>query len=428
MRNLIVKIMQTSGAQIYSMLLGMITLSITAHVLGAEGRGIIATISTWMIFLAEFGELSLSGAIIYNATHHKTDSWISEMMGVLSLHTVIVTLVSWALIIFLFFGGAHWDFIPNVFQNTPGIPLIVGFLILPLLMWEFYTRTLLNIEDRIGVYNKFQMIGSTVNSLSLVTLILGGGVGVIAVFISKIFWQVIIAMGGIRDLLKRKTKAISVDLNKYKDLITKGSKMHLNMIGAMMLTNIDIIMVSAYLGNTETGIYQLAVQTSLMMMTVPYAVMTILQGEVTRKGVHGIWGHQKKLLFLTLGFMIGAAIITSLTAQWWLIWLAGEEFREAITVFKYLCIWVVVSTATAILSVQWIARGLFLQLSATSIFTGIMNIVLNAVFIPKYGMMGAVWATMGTAVVALIINVGMFIWVERDVRRHARLEAKTITS
>jgi O-antigen/teichoic acid export membrane protein len=281
----------------------------------------------------------------------------------------------------------------------------------------------LNIEDRIGVYNKYQMIGSTVNSITQDSLIMGAGVGVIGVFISKIFWQAIIAIGGIKDLLKRKTLAVYVDYGKYKDLVIKGGKMHLNMIGALMLTNIDIIMVSAYLGNKETGIYQLAVQTSLMMMTVPYAVMTILQGEVTRKGVHGIWGHQKKLLFLTLGFMIGAAIITSLTAQWWLIWLAGEEFREAITVFKYLTIWVVVSTATAILSVQWIARGLFLQLSTASIFTGIMNIVLNAIFIPKYGMMGAVWATMGTAVVALVINIGMFIWVERDVRRQAELGA-----
>lgn len=433
MHKIILKIIQTSGAKIYALLLGMITLSITARYLEPEGRGIVATIVTWMTFLVELGELSLSGAIVYNATENNAsengkESLLPGMLGTLGFHTFFITLLSWALIALLYFGGHHWNFIPNVFEDTPGLPLLVGFLIMPFALWGLFTRTLLNIEDRLNVFNKYQIIGSTSNSIAVVGLIAASGVGVIGVLMARFLWEGIVALGGLKELLARKKAAITLNFSHYKDLVVKGLKMHMNMVGAMMLTSIDIIMVSSYLGNEETGIYQLAVQTSLMMMIVPYSVMTVLQGEVTRKGVHGVWPYQKKLLFLTTAFIIISAIITGLTAKWWLLWLAGEEFKQAITIFQYLLIWVIVSTGTAILSVQWIARGLFLQLSTASILTGLMNIGLNAAFIPKYGIMGAVWATLGTAVLAFIINVGMFIWVERDVRRHNRLETENASA
>lgn len=433
MHKIILKIIQTSGAKIYALLLGMITLSITARYLGPEGRGIVATIVTWMTFLVELGELSLSGAIVYNATENNAsdkskESLLPGMLGTLGFHTFFITLLSWALIALLYFGGHHWDFIPNVFEDTPGLPLLVGFLIMPFALWGLFTRTLLNIEDRLNVFNKYQIIGSTSNSIAVVGLIAASGVGVIGVLMARFLWEGIVAIGGLIELLARKKAAITLNFHHYKDLVIKGLKMHMNMVGAMMLTSIDIIMVSSYLGNEATGIYQLAVQTSLMMMIVPYSVMTVLQGEVTRKGVHGVWPYQKKLLFLTTAFIIVSAIITGLTAKWWLLWLAGEEFKQAIVIFQYLLIWVIVSTGTAILSVQWIARGLFLQLSTASILTGLMNIGLNAALIPKYGIMGAVWATLGTAVLALVINIGMFFWVERDVRRHNRLETENASA
>jgi len=414
------KIFQTSGAKIYAVLLGIIVISITTRWLGPEGRGIVATISTWVLIFSELGELSLSTVLVFKATKDRGEAWLSEVLGLLSVHTILVTLFSWSLIALLYFGGKHLG-MPDLFGETPLIPLIVGFITLPFILWEAFTKSLLNIEDKLYVYNKFQVIGSSSNAVSVLLLVVASGLGVLGVLLSKLLWQVIIAWGGVKELIKSKSGTIHFKRERYKDLLTDGVKIHLNIIGAVMLTNIDIVMVSAYLGNEQTGIYQLAVQTTLMMMIVPYAVMTVLQGELSRKGVYAIWSHQRKLLFLTLAFMIAAALFTGYTAKWWLIWLAGEEFSEAIIIFQYLLAWVIVSTATAILSVQWIGRGLFLQLSSASILTGALNISLNAIFIPKYGIMGAVWATMGTAVLALLINIGMYIYVELDVKKRNKL-------
>ena len=416
MRTIILKILQTSSARIYSVLLGIITLSITARWLGPEGRGVVATITTWVIILAEVGEFSLSAALIFKASKSKGGVILSNAIAVLYAHTLIITVIGW-LAVALLYSGERSGLLPGFFSEMPLIPLLIGLLILPAFLWDIFSKSLLNIEDKLNIYNRFQVIGSTANSLSIIILVIFFGLGVVGVLLSKLLWQVIIAWGGIKNLLHRKTHPLRFDPTLYKSLLSNGIKLHLNIIGAIMLTNIDIVMVNGYLGNEQTGIYQLAVQTSLMMMIIPYAVMTVLQGEITRKGVRGIWPYQKKLLFLTIVFMISASIVTSLTAKWWLIWLAGEAFREAIVIFRYLTLWVIVSTATVILSVQWIGRGLFFQLSTASLLTGLINIALNMVFIPKYGMMGAVWATMGTALFALCINIGMYVYLELDSKK-----------
>ncbi len=423
MRNLIIKIMQTGGAKIYSVLLGIITLSITARWLGPEGRGIVASVITWVTIFTELAAVSLGSVLIFKATKDRDEKWIPRMLGTLFGHTVIVTLLSWSLIALLYIAGNHWG-LPNLLGEIPAIALLVGFLILPLGLWDVYSRDLLNIEDRLNVYNKFQIVGSTVNSLSIVVLVVVSGFGVLGVLFSKIIWQLIIAVGGIRDLISHTSTKITYSFETYKDLLKNGLKMHLGTIGAIMTTSIDIVMVNAYLGNEQTGIYQLAVQMSQLMLIVSYSANTVLQGELTRKGVYGVWSYQKKILGMTLAFIIASSIFMGFTAKWWLITLAGEEFREAIIIFQLLLITIVVNTINTVMSVQWIGRGWFLLNSGITLFKGVMNIGLNALLIPQYGILGAVYATIAVITFSLFINIAMFIYCELDSRRHNKLQAE----
>lgn len=421
MRSLIEKILQTGGAKIYSVLLGIITLSITARWLGPEGRGIYAVVVTWLTIFVELTSLSLGSVLIFKASKERDEHWMSEMIGTLMVHTVIVTIISWLVVAGMYLGGKYLDW-PNPLGDIPVFALMIGFLMLPFVLWEVYTQPLLNIEDRLNIFNKFQIAGSTTNTLSVALLVIGAGLGVLGAILSKFLWQLIIAIGGINNLLKNLPGKITYSFTTYKDLIKNGLKMHLNTIGAMMTMHIDIVMVSAYLGNEQTGLYQLAVQMSQMMLIIPFAAMTVLQGELTRKGIYDVWAYQKKILFLTLGVVTVGVLVAALTAQWWLIWLAGPEFEGTIVIFQWLALSVIVTTVTTILSVQWVGRGLFLQISTITLIKGALNIGLNALLIPKYGVMGAVWATLGVVSFSLIVNIVMFIYWEFDTRRHFRTE------
>lgn len=417
MRNLILKIIHASGAKIYSVLLGIITLAIIARWLGPEGMGIVATVNTWVQIFVEVTGLSLGSVLIYKATHKRHKGWLASIMGALYRHTLLVTLLSWAIVTLLFVGGKYWNW-PNVFGEIPAIALVIGFFALPFGLWDLYTNSLLNIEDRLSVYNKYQIIGSTTNTLSIIVLVIFAGFGVLGVIFSRVLWQFIIAFGGIKNLLKNNVTKISYQTDIYKDLLKSGIKMHIGTIGAIMTLSIDIVMVNAYLGNERTGIYQLAVQMSQLMLLVSYAATTVLQGELTRKGIHGIWTYQKKILGLSLLFIICASLFMGSTVKWWLVWIAGEEFKDAIPIFQLLLITIVVNTITAVMSVQWIGRGWFILNSSITLVKGLMNIGLNALLIPKYGIFGAVYATIAVITLSLFINIAMFIYCELDTRRH----------
>lgn len=419
MLNLIIKIMQTSGAQIYAALLGIITLSITARWLGPEGRGIIATVTTWAMIAIEIGSLTLAPVLIYRATQKCDEHWLGRMMGTLAGYIVLASSLIW-LVVFLYYLGEHYAGFPHMFGDLPPLALAMGFLLLPIGIAEHYTRALLTIEDQLNIYNRFQMIGSTSNVFIVITLVAGLGLHIYGVLIGRLIWDLCITIGTSHHLYKKAKDSLSFCKKEFKSLIIDGAKIHLNTIGALLVLHVDIIMINAYLGAEETGLYQLAVQTSQMMMMLPYAATTVLQGEVTRRGIYGVWSYQKKILGLTLLAMIAASLILGSTAQWWLIWLAGEAFAPSITLFQYLLIAILFSTVSAIINVQWVARGLFWQLSAISLFKGAANIGLNMLLLPKYGLMGAVWATLSVFAISFIADLAMLIYCEIDARRHQK--------
>ncbi|CAA6807177.1 MAG: Unknown protein [uncultured Thiotrichaceae bacterium] len=417
MYNLIKKILQTSGANIYSMLLGIITLSITARWLGAEGRGIVASVTTWVNLFVDIAGLSLGTAVIYQATHKTGKNWLGTTLGNMIFLVIVMTLVSWLIITLIYIAGNYWG-LPNLLNNIPLFALVLGFLILPVWFWEEYNRSLLNIEDHLHLFNRYEIIGSSSNAIAQLILVVGSGLGVAGVLISKFIWQSTIAFGGLKFLVKQAGSTIRVDFPEMRKLVIDGLKLHLNTIGVIMMMSMDVIMVTAYLGVEATGYYQLASQLVQMMLIVSYAAATVLQGEVTRRGIYGVWNYQKKILLMATALVLVGIVVAGWSAKWWLILLAGEEFYPAIELFQYLSIMVVAVTFTNILSVQWIARGLLWQMSAITIVKGIMNIGLNALLIPKYGLLGAVYSTLGVVFFGMIINIIMFIYFEYDTRRH----------
>ena len=74
MRELWGNIAHTSGAKIYSLLVGVFSLSLTARLLGPEGRGQVATITTWVGMFSTFAYLSLGQVALHRMAddHSKT--------------------------------------------------------------------------------------------------------------------------------------------------------------------------------------------------------------------------------------------------------------------------------------------------------------------------------------------------------------------
>src|SRR6266480_4453413 len=157
MRELWTSIGFTSGARIYSLAAGAVGLVITAHALGPEGRGVVATAVTWSLLFSTVGYLSLGQVALHRGTAKDPSEWLGTTLAALMFMTAVVSVGGWtvAAVIYAASGGAAYGHIPVY-------ALALGFLTLPFLVWEQYGSLLLMALGRVNVYNRAEIAGRTV--------------------------------------------------------------------------------------------------------------------------------------------------------------------------------------------------------------------------------------------------------------------------
>jgi O-antigen/teichoic acid export membrane protein len=239
---------------------------------------------------------------------------------------------------------------------------------------------------------------------------------------ANLLGQVIVALGGIGFLFaiaRAKGQSFRPDRVETKALLSGGAKLHLNAIGMSLFTSTNILILSHYHGAEQTGQFQLANQLLGVMMIIPQAGSMVIYGKVATLGPNGAWPMNRRLLTqLTLG-MVALGAIAALLAPWGIILLAGEPFRPVVSLFRWMLPGLIGMTFSTVMAPQWIGRGYFWQAAGLTGLVGAINLAANFLLIPRYGMWGAIYAFLATYAFAVVGNVAMAFWCERQVRRLA---------
>ena len=330
-----------------------------------------------------------------------------------SLSPGVISIVGWS-VAFLLFSLTHGE----AFKGLSGSVLAVGFLSLPLLIWEQYGSNLLTARDRIGVYNRAQVLGRTGGFLLLLLLVVGFHAGIMGALFATVGSQALVALGGLR-VLMREAKAesrVRPCRKTVRTLLTGGLKLHLNAIGAFLFLYTDVLIVNHYRGAAETGFYQLAVQLVTIMMVVPQSAMTILASRVAQSGPDEAWHTQRRIIGLMLVGVAGLGLIAAFLAPSCVALIGSGKFLPAVGVFRVMLLNLFGMTLATMMIPQWIGRGLFWQASAITLTVGVLNTVANLLLVPRYGMLGSAWATVGTYLLSASVNLAFVFWIERRVR------------
>ena len=404
------RIAHTSSARIYSLLLGMVSLALTARWLGPDGRGTVAAVTTWVSLFTTFGYLSLGQVAIYRAAQSPGEEWLPATFGSLAFMLVAITGLGWALAAILYFisDGA-------IFHGLAGLFLLIGFLGLPLMLWEHYGGSLLMALERLDISNRYQVIGKTVGVAALFVFILGWGWGIAGALLAILLGNLVQALGGLRYLLGRVGRP-SLDWRELLELVKGGVKLHLNAIGTFLFAGSDVLMLNHYAGAAPTGFYQLAFQLVAVLLVVPHAASMVIYGKISLLGPDRGWGYQRKVVAGVMLLMAVGVGVSYLLAPWAIPLFAGQDFQPSVTLFQWLLLGALGMSLTQMISPQWIGRGLFIQAALLTLFVGGANVVANYFLIPAYGALGAVWASLGVYVVSILGNGLMAIYCEMKFR------------
>jgi O-antigen/teichoic acid export membrane protein len=419
MRELWVNIAHTSGAKVYSLVLGVFTLFLTARLLGPEGRGQVAAITTWVGMFGTFAYLSLGQVALHRMADDRDQRRFGSLLGSLLLLAIVLSLGGWLVAL-----GMQIARPQGAFKGLPLLPLTIGFLALPFFIWEQYGGSLLMGLERVRIYNRFQVIGRTVAVAAVFVTVGGLGLGVVGVLGANLLGQVIVALGGLGFLFsvcRAKGLSCTPDKGEIKALLSGGAKLHLNAVGTFLFTSANVLILSHYHGAAETGHFQLASQLLGVLMIIPQAASMVLYGKVASLGANEAWPINRRLLIQVTAGMVGLSAIAALLAPWIIVLLAGERFRPAVVLFQWMLLGLVGMTFSTIMAPQWIGRGYFWQAAVTTLVVGAINLVANFMLIPSHGMRGAVIAFIGTYAFAVIGNGAMALWCESRTRRQAAM-------
>lgn len=180
---------------------------------------------------------------------------------------------------------------------------------------------------------------------------------------------------------------------------------------------IDVIFLSSFVGHIAVGLYEaannLTMRVNILARVVTMSMYPVLSSQFIRDR-DSAWKYTARVnrYLVILGFFI--AVILWVFGQDIVLFLYGEQFGASVQAMRFLAL---------IIPLRFVDNSLAVVLSASNregkraIAVGVaaaVNVALNMLLIPDYGIMGAVYSTITTEIVLL----SLFAWYLRgDVRK-----------
>ncbi|RCS69129.1 flippase [Vibrio casei] len=224
---------------------------------------------------------------------------------------------------------------------------------------------------------------------------------------------------------KNKLIKFKFDSNYAKELFSQSKWLILSGFMAIVYLKVDQIMIGEMLGSEELGIYSVAVRMSEVWYFFPTAIVASFFPKLLKSRVsYALYEYNLQRLCDSLCWLgiVVAIFITSISSLL-INTLYGQEYNFASQVLN-IHIWAGVFIFMRALLSKWlIAEGLLKFSLVTHGIAAVVNVVLNYIWIPQFGILGAAWATL----IAYALSSYVVLWINRKTLPMAKIMTKTIT-
>lgn len=384
-----------------------------ARLLGTSGFGTYAYAVTWAYLLGIPATLGLDNLIVREAAVYQTQSAWSLLRGLLRWAHQIVSLL--AVVLALVAMGTVWIWGANVdaqlvwafclaMISVPVVALrnvrqgamrglhriVLGFvpemLLAPLLLMVLTVSAYLLLRENLtapwvaGMY----VVAATI------TFVISGRM--------------------LKQLLPPQMQTVAPQYQASKWF---RSALPFVFLVSMFFVNdrIDVLMLGAIRGAEAVGVYVPVNRGAQLMVSILMAVRTAMEPTIASFYAQGKMSELQKVVtqsaraVLCVSFPVAISLIVF---GYWYLLLFGVEFTQGTTALTILCVGQLLNTATgspgALLNMTGYERHMAIM-GGTS---AVVNIILNALMIPRWGVEGAATAT---AISLVSLNVCNVIWV-----------------
>jgi O-antigen/teichoic acid export membrane protein len=259
---------------------------------------------------------------------------------------------------------------------------------------EYYFRGIVKAK-----YNAYALSASVILSSALKVIFILIKAPLIYFVYAVVFEYIALAVGLVLVYHHYKLSIFNWKYSKYiaSSLLKDSWPLALSGIVVMIYVRIDQIMIKIMMSEEAVGYYAAAVRLSEAWYFVPVTLCnSIFPAIVNAKNVSKEFynNRMQKLYDLMTWLAIGIAIPVTVFSNQIIQLLFGNEFSQAAPVLT-IYIWAGVAVFLGVASSQYLINENLTKLSFNRNFIGmILNVVLNIIFIPKFGIIGSAVATL----------------------------------
>lgn len=379
--------------KILRMLLTLVVNIWIARYLGVEQFGILSFVIAFVGLFLTFSTLGLDGIIIRElVTHeHKRDEFLGTAFG-LKLIGAFIVLVLLAIAV---------KFTSNdIYTNTLIFIIASAMIFQSFNVIDFYFQSIV-----LSKYVVFAKIISLLTSTLIRVFLLMIQAPLVAFAWVILVESIVLAFVLIMYYFSQGLSIFSWQSNFQlaKKLLKDSWPLIFSGLVVAIYMKIDQIMIKEILGNEATGQYSAAVMLSEAWYFIPIVVSSSLFPAIIKAKKSNLYEYHKKLqsLFDVMAWIaILVAISTTFFSEWIIELFYGVQYKDAGSVLM-IHIWSGIFVYIGVVSSKWfLAENLQLYSFYRTLAGAILNIFLNYILIPTYGIEGAAFSTLFSQFIA----------------------------
>ncbi|XKH01366.1 flippase [Marinobacter nauticus] len=386
-----------------------------ARYLGPEKFGVFSYVLAFVGMLAPLGKLGLDGIISRNVAQNETD--ITQLLS------------NSALLKFL--GGAALVLIAVVYmslaKNDPlyvylSVPISLVVVVKSFEVIEFYFRAKVRSISIAAANSLGLILGASLKVSFIIAglpIIYFAFANLLDAIIAATFLLLFFRKEGYRLDLKKVNVGKAISLTRESWPLMFGS------FFAVVYLNVDQIMIGEMLTSYHVGQYSAAVRISsiwyIFPMTIGWAIQTAVVN--AKKTSESLYYERLQDLFTVMA-MLAYLIIIPITyfSQDIINIFFGEEYSSSGDVLS-LHIWSALFVFVGSIRGLWIINESYYRFVLfANIGAGLVNVLLNYLWLPKFGIIGAAWATLLSYGFTYVVSGFLF----RPASRIAWMQMKSI--
>jgi O-antigen/teichoic acid export membrane protein len=398
-RSLRADVFLMAGVKSAGLVLALAVSVAIARSLGPSGRGLTAVVFGFVAVLTQVGTLGVISANAY---------FVAREPG---LRTAIISNAVWlaAVIGSLLVGIGlliYWLF-PQAVKGVTTVELAVALTSLPLQLGANYLQSILLGEGRTLRYNLSEL---GLGAFTLVAVVVAVGalrVGVVGVLVTLATVRLTSFAYYAAVLTSRRAgfRFRRPELHVARRMLGYGFRVYIATVLAFLVVRVDMLLVNAYLGARQAGLYAVAVSFADAVMLLPAAVATNVFARVAR----GLDAGSSAYVFRSVAFLYALICIVTVPLTGLLIpILFGSAFSRSVTLYWLLVPGVFSFGMMNILAQHFAGKGFPTSAVAVWPIGLAVNVAINVALLPSRGTAVASLASSAAYTVLLALYVRLF--------------------